>query len=94
MHQFRSGSKPGTTHNDSFENFTSDEEEEETPNQRRLKTTLLAGGHKLPLAIEIDLTGYIRKKSDHSYLLDCDKRVFMLSASELEQCRAKGLIAW
>ncbi len=28
------------------------------------------GGYKIPVAIEIDLTGYIRKKIDQRYLLD------------------------
>lgn len=33
----------------------------------------------MPLPIEIDLTGYIRKKSDQKYLLDNEKKGFMLS---------------
>jgi hypothetical protein len=48
----------------------------------------------LPLAIEVDLSGYVRKKIDQRYLLDNEKKVFVLNAEELNQCKSKGWITW
>ncbi len=46
------------------------------------------------MPIEVDLTGYIRKKIDQKYLIDTDKKGFVLTTVELNQCKEKGLLIW